>query len=75
MSKPYWHGVFPAITTQLNKDQSLDLAVQETGLGKEFVRAPRLTLTGGERKRVLKIIHDGIAKRPKLPRRKQPRPT
>jgi len=25
MSKPYWSGVFPAITTQLNKDQSLDL--------------------------------------------------
>ncbi len=25
MSKPYWQGVFPAITTQLKKDQSLDL--------------------------------------------------
>ena len=24
MSKPYWQGVFPAITTQLKKDQSLD---------------------------------------------------
>ena len=25
MSKPFWSGVFPAITTQLKKDESLDL--------------------------------------------------
>jgi len=50
--------------------QYIKLAVQECGLGKEYVRAPRLTLTGQERKRVLKIIHDGIAKRPKIPKRK-----
>jgi 1-pyrroline-4-hydroxy-2-carboxylate deaminase len=50
--------------------QYIKLAVQETGLGKEYVRAPRLTLSGDERKRVLKIIHDGIAKRPKIPKRK-----
>ena len=50
--------------------QYIKLAVQETGLGKEWVRAPRLTLTGAERKSVLKIIHDGIAARPKLPKRK-----
>ena len=25
MSKPFWSGVFPAITTQLKKNQSLDL--------------------------------------------------
>ncbi len=49
--------------------QYIKLAVQETGLGKEWVRAPRLTLTGAERKAVLKVIHDGIAKRPKLPKR------
>ena len=50
--------------------QYIKLAVQETGLGKEFVRAPRLTLAGEERKRVLKIIHDGIKNRPKIPKRK-----
>lgn len=50
--------------------QYIKLAVQETGLGKEWVRAPRLVLKGEERKRVLKIIHDGIAKRPKLPKKK-----
>lgn len=50
--------------------QYIKLAVQEAGLGKEWVRAPRLVLKGEERKRVLKIIHDGIAKRPKIPKRK-----
>jgi len=49
--------------------QYIKLAVQETGLGQEWVRAPRLVLQGDERKRILKIIHDGIAKRPKLPKR------
>jgi dihydrodipicolinate synthase/N-acetylneuraminate lyase len=50
--------------------QYIKLAVQETGLGKEWVRAPRLVLKGDERKRILKIIYDGMAKRPKLPKRK-----
>ena len=50
--------------------QYIKLAVQECGLGSEYVRAPRLMLAGEERKRILKIIHDGIAKRPKIPRRK-----
>ena len=49
--------------------QYIKLAVQEAGLGKEYVRAPRLTLAGEERKRILKIIHDGLESRPKLPRR------
>ena len=34
----------------------IKLAVQECGLGSEWVRAPRLPLTGAERTRVLKII-------------------
>ncbi len=49
--------------------QYIKLAVQECGLGSEWVRAPRLVLKGEERKRILKIIHDGIAKRPKVPKR------
>lgn len=47
--------------------QYIKLAVQECGLGREWVRAPRLTLTGAERKHVLKIIHDAIRHRPRLP--------
>jgi 4-hydroxy-tetrahydrodipicolinate synthase len=42
----------------------IKLAVQEAGLGREWVRAPRLPLTGAERKAVLKVIHQGLAQRP-----------
>jgi 4-hydroxy-tetrahydrodipicolinate synthase len=50
--------------------QYIKLAVQECGLGSEWVRAPRLPLTGAERKRILGIIHEGIAKRPRIPKRR-----
>jgi len=50
--------------------QYIKLAVQECGLGAEWVRAPRLPLVGGERKQILKIIHEGIATRPAGPRKK-----
>lgn len=50
--------------------QFIKLCVQEAGLGKEWVRAPRMILKGAERKAVLKIIHDGIAACPKVPKRK-----
>ncbi len=50
--------------------QYIKLAVQECGLGREWTRAPRLPLTGAERKQVLKVIHDTIAKAPKLPKRR-----
>ncbi len=48
--------------------QYIKLAVQECGLGAEWVRPPRLALAGTERKQILKIIHDGIKNRPKIPR-------
>jgi 1-pyrroline-4-hydroxy-2-carboxylate deaminase len=46
--------------------QYIKLAEAETGLGSEYVRAPRLTLIGEERENILKIIKEGIANRPKL---------
>ncbi|MCU0708609.1 MAG: dihydrodipicolinate synthase family protein [Pirellula sp.] len=46
--------------------QFIKLMVQECGLGREWVRAPRLVLSGEERQRVLKIIHHGIETRPTL---------
>jgi 4-hydroxy-tetrahydrodipicolinate synthase len=52
--------------------QYIKLAVQECGLGREWVRAPRRPLTGEERRRVLKIIHDGIRRRPRLPKNWRP---
>lgn len=47
--------------------QYIKLAETETGLGTEYVRAPRLTLVGEERERILSIIREGIATRPALP--------
>lgn len=49
--------------------QYIKLAVQRCGLGSEWVRAPRLPLAGQERARVLKIIEEGIANRPSVPKR------
>ncbi|MFT4093846.1 MAG: dihydrodipicolinate synthase family protein [Niabella sp.] len=44
--------------------QYIKLAEQQAGIGSEYVRAPRLTLVGEERERILKLINDGIATRP-----------
>ncbi len=46
--------------------QYIKLAEQETGIGSENVRPPRLTLAGEERERILKLIKEGIKTRPKL---------
>ena len=46
--------------------QYIKLAEAQVGIGSESVRAPRLTLTGEERERILKVINDGIATRPSL---------
>jgi 4-hydroxy-tetrahydrodipicolinate synthase len=46
--------------------QYIKLAVQECGLGAEWVRAPRLPLAGEERAEILKIIHRGMGLRPKI---------
>ncbi len=46
--------------------QYIKLMVQECGLGREWVRAPRLGLSGEERERILRIIHRGIETRPTL---------
>jgi 1-pyrroline-4-hydroxy-2-carboxylate deaminase len=46
--------------------QYIKLAEQEAGIGSEHVRAPRLTLVGEERERILAIIREGIRNRPSL---------
>jgi len=50
--------------------QYIKLAAAETGIGSEFVRAPRLTLEGEERERILSIIRKGIKTRPATGKRK-----
>ena len=47
--------------------QYIKLAESMTGLGTEYVRAPRLTLEGEERTRVTNIIAGAIETRPNLP--------
>jgi 4-hydroxy-tetrahydrodipicolinate synthase len=47
--------------------QYIKLASQQTGLGTEYVRAPRLRLEGEERKKILAVINHAISTRPALP--------
>lgn len=47
--------------------QYIKLASVATGIGSEYVRAPRLRLVGEERERVLAIINEGVRNRPVLP--------
>ena len=47
--------------------QNIKLAEVHTGIGTENVRAPRLSLSGEERKRVIQIIEQGLKNRPILP--------
>ncbi len=65
-----WFTPLLHLDTHTKFVQYIKLAVQECGLGAEWVRAPRLTLRGAERARILKVIHDGIAARPRLPKLK-----
>jgi len=64
-----WFSPLLHLDTHIKFVHYIKLAVQECGLGSEWVRAPRLTLSGSERKQILKIIHHGIAVRPKIPGR------
>jgi 4-hydroxy-tetrahydrodipicolinate synthase len=47
--------------------QNIKMAEVATGIGTEYVRAPRLPLMGVERERVAEVIKKGMATRPKLP--------
>jgi dihydrodipicolinate synthase/N-acetylneuraminate lyase len=47
--------------------QYIKMAAVHTGIGNEYVRAPRLVLEGAERVRIEKVITDALAIRPTLP--------
>ncbi|RZV54523.1 MAG: dihydrodipicolinate synthase family protein, partial [Flavobacteriaceae bacterium] len=47
--------------------QNIKLAEVYTGIGTENVRAPRLPLSGEERKHVIKVIEESLKSRPTLP--------
>ncbi len=62
-----WFTPLAHLDTHVKFVQYIKLAVQEAGLGAEWVRAPRRVLVKDERKRILEIIHAGLEHRPKLP--------
>ena len=61
-----WFQPLLKLDTHPHFVQYIKLCEQETGLGLEWVRAPRLPIEGEERQRVLKIIRDAIRNRPLL---------
>jgi len=61
-----WFQPLLKLDTHVHFVQYIKLCEQETGLGAEWVRAPRLPISGEERKRVLKIIRDAVRSRPKI---------
>ena len=60
----HWTQPLMKLDTHVHFVQYIKLLVQEAGLGAEWVREPRLPISGGEREQVLKVIRDALAKRP-----------
>jgi len=58
-----WYTPLLHMDTKVKLVQYIKLAMQETGLGSETVRAPRLPLVGEEREEILAIIRRAIATR------------
>ena len=61
-----WYTPLLHLDTKVKLVQYIKLAMQETGLGSEMVRAPRLPLEGAEREEILGIVRKAIACRPVL---------
>ena len=64
-----WYMPLLHLDTHIKFVQYIKLAIQECGLGAEWVRMPRLPIAGEERERVLAVIRKGIAARPAVPQR------
>jgi len=61
-----WYTPLLHLDTKVKLVQYIKLAMAETGLGSETVRAPRLPIAGAERQEILGIIRHAIATRPAL---------
>ena len=59
-----WYTPLLHLDTHVKLVQYIKLAMVETGLGSEMVRAPRLPLAGAEREAILAIIRKAIQTRP-----------
>lgn len=60
-----WYTPVLHLDTHIKLVQYIKLAMAETGLGSEKTRAPRLPIVGEERERVLAVIRQAIATRPR----------
>lgn len=58
-----WYTPLLHLDVGLKFVQNIKLAIQEMGLGSEWVRLPRLPLTGAAREHVLSTIHQALAQR------------
>jgi 4-hydroxy-tetrahydrodipicolinate synthase len=61
-----WYTPLLHLDTKVKLVQYIKLAMAETGLGTEWVRAPRLPIVGPERDEILAVIRKAIAMRPLL---------
>lgn len=61
-----WFTPLLHLDTKIKLVQYIKLAMAETGLGSEVVRAPRLPLVGAERDEILGIIRRALASRPQM---------
>jgi dihydrodipicolinate synthase/N-acetylneuraminate lyase len=61
-----WYTPLLHLDTKIKLVQYIKLAMAETGLGAETVRAPRLPLDGAEREEALRIIRRAIGTRPEI---------
>ncbi|SHN08774.1 4-hydroxy-tetrahydrodipicolinate synthase [Cyclobacterium lianum] len=68
-AREIYRWFFPLLELDIHPKlvQYIKLAEVATGMGTEYVRAPRLMLAGKERQRILKVIEDALAERPVLP--------
>lgn len=62
-----WFTPLLHLDTKIKLVQYIKLAMAQTGMGSEMVRAPRLPVEGAEREEILRIIRNAIAGRPELP--------
>jgi 4-hydroxy-tetrahydrodipicolinate synthase len=61
-----WYTPLLHLDTHPKLVQYIKLAMQEVGLGSEWVRAPRLPLMGDEREAIIGLIRQAIAARPAI---------
>lgn len=61
-----WYMPLLHLDTKPKLVQYIKLAMQETGMGSEMVRAPRLVLEGDEREEILAVIRHAMQTRPEV---------